>query len=257
VLGEPQKKALEAHRALRQRMHYGELDQTFYTTESVQDALTRAATFLSPEDLATEKNLFEQMTPILLPLIEKQNADVAALRDRILSQREKLKKMLEDFVQFVQVYLPKDHLPLWLIASTGPQSGGGGYNGGQMVVEASRSADHVLLHESLHFVLSPKKSDLEAAAKSCGAGLDAETLNEGLAYALYPGIVGNRDAINQAIAQLASEGKPVSDPYVRFNRFGKRLTPLLEKALVEKTALATMLPAACDEWKKIAAAPWP
>ncbi len=257
LLGDAQMIALTAHRALRRRLHYGDIDSAFYTTKSVQDALNDAAQTLSPQDLATEKNLFQQMTPILLPFIEQHRAETIALRDRILLEQDKLKKMLEDFVQFAQVYLPKDHVPLWLIASTGGQAGGGGINGGQMVVESGRESVNTLLHESLHFVLNPKHPEIEVAAKSCGAGLDWETLNEGIAYALSPGIVGDRDAIDRRIAQLADEGKPVSDPYVRFNRLGKRLTPLLEKALIEKTTLAAMLPAACDEWRKIAATPWP
>jgi hypothetical protein len=257
LLGDPQKIALAAHRAVRQRLHYGVLDQNFYTTKSLQDALSDAKAVLSAEDFAVEKNLFETMTPLILPFIEKHKAETVALRDRILSQQDKLKKMLEDFVQFAQVYLPKDHVPLWLIASTDGQAGGGGVNGGQMVVESGRDSVNTLLHESLHFVLNPKRPEIEAAAKSCGAGLDYETLNEGIAYALSPGIIGNRDAIDQTIAHLASQGKPVDDPYVRFNRLGKRLTPLLEKALIDKTTLATMLPAACDEWKKVAATTWP
>jgi hypothetical protein len=257
LLGDAQVFALTAHRALRQRLGYGDIDRAFYTVKNVQDALNDAAKTLSPADVAIERNLFLTMTPVLTPFIEQHRSEVVALSDRILSERDKLKKMLEDFVQFAQVYLPKDHVPLWLIASTDGHNGGGGYNGGQMVLEASNAAENTLLHESLHFVVEAKHPDIEAAAKSCGAGLDWETLNEGIAYALYPGIVGNRNAIDQTLAQLASQGKPDTDPYVRFNRLGKRLTPLLEKALVEKTTLAAMLPAACDAWKKIAAEPWP
>lgn len=255
VLGDPQKAALAAHRALRQRLHYGVLDQHFYTTKSVQDALTLAKADLSADDLEVEKNLFDVMTPILLPFIEQHRAETIAFRDRIVAQHDKLKQMLEDFVQLAQVYLPKDHVPLWLVASTDGQAGGGGFNGGQMVVESGRQSVNTLLHESLHFVLNPKRPEIEAAAKSCGASLDYETLNEGFAYALYPGIVGNRNAIDQTLKQLATQGKPDTDPYVRFNRLGKRLTPLLEKALIEKTTLAAMLPTACDEWKKVVATP--
>lgn len=257
VLGNPQIIALSSHRAIRQRLGYGAIDQNFYTTKSVQDALNDASSDLTADDLAIERNLFLTMTPVVTPLIERHRGEVVMVRDRILAQHDKLKKMLEDFVQFAQVYLPKDHVPLWLIASTGPHNGGGGYNGGQMVLEASSGAVNTLLHESLHFVVEAKHAEIEAAAKSCGAGLDWETLNEGIAYALYPGIVGNRDSIDQTLQQLASQGKPETDPYVRFNRLGKRLTPLLEKALINKTTLANLLPAACDEWKKIAVTPWP
>lgn len=258
VLGNRQKIALAAHAAVRQRLHYGALDEAFYTTKSVQNALIDAKEVLSPEDFVVEKNLFAAMTPVLQPFVDSHRNGVSALRDRMVAKSDELTNVLNDLVHFTDAYVPKRHVPLWLIASTGKGTGGGGYNAGQMVVEDGSSPEkNVLMHESLHFVLEHRRSDLEAAAKSCGVGLDEMTLEEGIVYAFYPGLVGSPGALSHSLALYQSQGKTSDDNYVRFNRLGQALVPLLEKALVDKTTLAAMLRPACDEWKKIDATKWP
>jgi hypothetical protein len=255
AVGPAEASALDAHRALRKRLRYGVIDQTFYTARDVDAAL--AAAPLEAADVATERALFRAMAPLIAPLVERERANVAALRDTIVARRATLGSMLADLASFAEVYMPKEHVPLWLVATTEPAYGGGGYNGGQMVVEASRSGVEVLMHESLHFVLRRRGEVLSEAARACGAGLDKMTLEEGIAYALYPGIVGEPGAIRQTLARLAKEGKTPAEPYVRFNRLGLALTPVLEKALADKTKLTALLPEACAAYKRLSAEVWP
>ncbi len=257
LFGDRENKALQAHRALREKLRYGKLDELFYTTASVKDALARAQAVLSPEDLAIERELFDALTPVVLPLIESKKGAVDELRAQVMGDGPRLAKMMSDFVFFTEMTVPKEHVPLWLVPSPDKRSGGGGYNGGQMVLEASDGAQDILLHESLHFVLNRRMGDLKEEASACGAGLDAQTLSEGIAYALYPGIVGRPSALDETIAHLAYENRAASFPYVRFNRLGRALVPLLDAALRDKTTLTQMLPAACDAWKKVNAEPWP
>ncbi|MGH7286305.1 MAG: hypothetical protein ACRELY_32710 [Polyangiaceae bacterium] len=257
LLGDRQRRALDAHRALRQKLRYGKLDELFYTTQSVQDALARAQTVLSPDDVATERALFDAMTPVVLPLIESKKKETDELRAQVMGDGPRLAKMLNDLVFFTETTVPKQHVPLWLVASPDKHYGGGGYNAGQMVLEAANGASDTLLHESLHFVLNRRMNDLKVEADECGNDLDSQTLSEGIAYALYPGIVGRPGVLDETIAHLAAENRDVNFPYVRFNRLGRALVPLLDAALRDKTTLTQMLPAACEAWKKVNAEPWP
>jgi len=255
LLGPTETNALAAHRALRRRLHYGVLDQTFYTARSIDDALT--ATALDPADVETERALFRAMTPVVLPLLARERQHVLDVRDAIVAQRDTLTSMLTDLASFSEVYMAKEHVPVWLIATTDPANGGGGYNGGQMVLEAGRSAVHVLMHESLHLVLGRRKEMLAAAARGCGDGLDEMTLEEGIAYALYPGIVGEPGSIPRDLARFAEAGMTADQPYVRFNRLGLALTPIVEKALTGKTKLTALLPEACTAYQRLRKEPWP
>ncbi|MFI5296740.1 MAG: hypothetical protein ACHREM_01470 [Polyangiales bacterium] len=255
AIGPTEQSALDAHRTLRKRLGYGVIDQTFYTARTIDAAL--ATTSLAAADVETERVFLRTMSPLIMPIVEREHANVVALRDAIVARRDTLSSMLADLASFAEVYIAKEHVPLWLIATTDPANGGGGYNGGQMTVEASRGATELLMHESLHFVLHHRSDVLSDAARACGAGLDKMTLEEGIAYALYPGIVGPTNAIRHELERLAREAKPVDDPFVRFNRLGLALTPVLEKALVNKTKLTTLLPEACAAYKRIAAETWP
>ena len=48
-----------------------------------------------------------------------------------------------------------------------------------------------LLHESLHQLLDPQKERIQSAAEA--AAIDYTALNEGIAYALYPGIMADTE----------------------------------------------------------------
>ena len=256
-LTDRQRKALHAHRALRQKLRYGVLDSLFYTTSSVPDALEHARSVLPSEYFAIEQELFEAMSPVVLTLVHSKQNEVDELRAQVQGEGPRLSKMMNAFVDFTETTVPKQHVPLWIVASPDKHYGGGGYNAGQMVLEAANGAPDILLHESLHFVLNRRMDDLKIEASRCGDGLDSLTLSEGIAYALYPGIVGRAGVLDETIAHLAQENRPADFPYVRFNRLGRALVPLLDDALKNKTTFTQMLPATCDAWKKVNAEPWP
>ena len=141
------------------------------------------------------------------------------------------------------------------------RSGGGGYNGGNAWVEVNNTLEAIdtFTHEAIHVVLRDRVRDIRATATACGAGLDRETLNEGLDYAISPGMFheGNGDPLGEAVDAARRRGQAATDQLVRDQRFGLALRPLLESALGRKEKLSAILPKACDAWRGVLAEPWP
>jgi hypothetical protein len=108
-----------------------------------------------------------------------------------------------------------------------------------------------LLHEVFHAFIKLKEDEIDKAIRNV-PGLDAETLGEGLAYAVSPGIYHTEDA-DQLQAQVASylgRGAPLSDAYTRFHFYGLALRPLLKDALSNPAErIETFLPRAIDAWR--------
>jgi len=129
-----------------------------------------------------------------------------------------------------------DLVPVYLIPNPDPKNMGGGYNGGRLTIEVPTVADAIptTLHELFHAFLETKKAEIEAAVAGV-PGLDSETLNEGLAYALSPGIVhadsDGADPLVRTVRRQFAENKPLSDTFTRSNRYALSLRPLLQAAL--------------------------
>jgi hypothetical protein len=86
--------------------------------------------------------------------------------------------------------------------------------------------------------------------------LDSETLNEGLAYAVAPGLVhagpAEDDPLGRTVGSQIADGNQMSDPLTRFNRYGLALRPLLKDALADdRQSLSTFLPRAIDVWRAL------
>src|SRR5262249_9190266 len=125
-------------------------------------------------------------------------------------------------------------VPVYLFANPDETSIGGGYNGGVLTLEGPRQRDAFpsFQHQGFHTFLDRRVADSSPAAATA-PGLDAQTLNEGLAYALSPGLLhtGGKDADPLAGRVRADIGKPFTDSYTRYNRYGLALRPLVKAAL--------------------------
>ncbi len=261
ALGNPERALLAEHKKLR-ASGWGALDRAFYTELDLESALSRAKReqILSAAAVATEREVLTHFDPILAPLLDEQRAVVLAFRDDIESDAPRLGRIVTDLAAFAEAYVT-DSVPLFLIPNTTARGGGGGYNGGYMEVEAGSGAKPTVVHEVFHLVLSHKRSEILAAATACGSGLTEEAIHEGIAYALSPGIVHDsgpgRDPLAEKVGEDRKRGAPAKDGYVRNNRFGLTLRPLVESALVRKTKLAGFLTNACTTWKALQAEKWP
>jgi hypothetical protein len=116
----------------------------------------------------------------------------------------------------------------------------------------SPDAMGTLLHESLHRLLETQKAAIQSAAE--GTGLDFTTLNEGIAYALYPGIMADTEQGDRLIEQLVTmqlRGTPATDRYLQFDLVAVVIRPLLRQALAHNETMATFLPKATAKWREV------
>ncbi len=110
-----------------------------------------------------------------------------------------------------------------------------------------------LLHESLHQLLAPQKDLIRAAAES--AAIDYVVLNEGIAYALYPGILADSDHGDQLIENLVRlqlRRTPGPDPFLQFDEVAAVIRPLLKAALTHNETISMFLPKATAKWRSVA-----
>jgi hypothetical protein len=117
----------------------------------------------------------------------------------------------------------------------------------------SPDAIGTLLHESLHRLLLPKQALIRSAAEA--AALDFTALNEGIAYALYPGIMADTeegDSLIEQLVRMQLRGAPVSDRYLQFDLIAAVIRPLLKAALAHNETITTFLPKATAKWRSIA-----
>lgn len=246
-------KALERHASIRQKRGWGGgLEQAFYTPLPLEEALAAAvkAGNLAEGQAVVEREVFERFAPRVDALLAKQSVDLrnslAALdRDGLSAMAKRLSRLFR---------VPSLTVPLYLVASPTPGQGGGGFNGGRIVVEVGPGGDatRTLVHEVTHAFLEPR---IDLLAKCAGAtpGPDEQTLNEGIAYAVDPGIfsAGKEDRLARQVASDLAAGKTLADSYTRFNRFGLALRPVVKEAL-EDGDLDRLLDRAHAVWLSLA-----
>jgi hypothetical protein len=106
------------------------------------------------------------------------------------------------------------------------------------------------VHELFHAFVETKKGEIVAAARSV-PGLDFMTLNEGLAYAISPGLyhTGESDQLLATVSAYMAKGSSMRDSFTRFNYFGLALRPLLKAAMADPHEnLDSFLARAADAW---------
>ena len=249
---------LEMHKGVRKEHPWGKgLEQTFYSPLPLEEALKSGITqgWLSPTEGAVEHDVLLHFAPRIDALLTAQSGALSAFRERLRHELAGRSQVIKEFARFTGK--APDVVPAYLLPNPDPHNIGGGYNGGRLTIEIPTAGDAVptALHELFHAFLGLRSSDIESAVAGVH-GLDAETLNEGLAYAFSPGIVHREPADDDPLSRLVSEdfaaGKPMSDAFTRFHRYALALQPLLKDALAdERQTLSTFLPRAVDVWRAL------
>jgi len=261
LVGPRERSLLETHKHLRSTSGgWGPLDQAFASTLSIREAASRAVTrgLLTQGDAEQERAVLEAFEPLLSRCLDEGQARLEGFRNLIGERALALARAFTDVQAFADTYTPLA-IPLFLVSDPVEHTGGGGYNGGIVWVEVGAGALDVLTHEAIHVVLRDRGRDVAATVGACGAGLDWETLNEGLDYAISPGILheGGGDPLGRAVDAARTRGRPATDPVVRNQRFGLALRPLVESALAHNGKLTEVLERACAVWRGVAAEAWP
>jgi hypothetical protein len=237
---------LEEHAALRGKHGWGgALEQAFYTTGDLESALLR----LAPGEAAVERDVLRHFAPRIDALVDQERATLEAFRQRLAAEGDRLAEFARQVGRFFSC--DRVAVPVFLIANPAARDCGGGYNGGRLTLEIPHEIDvhPMFLHEIFHAFIETRRPLLERA---CAEGLDYETLSEGLAYALSPGLIhpGGGDPLAGQVAADAAAKKTLRDAYCRFNRLGLALRPLLREALDDRAqTIETFLPRAGDAWR--------
>ena len=248
---------LERHAELRRARGWGNgFEQAFLVEEPIESAAQRAIDLgiLSAEESAAEQAILLHFAPKIEPLRLEQAPRMAEFRRRLAEDRVRLTDLAGQIARFAGVARTV-RIPVFLVPNPETASGGGGANGGRLVVEVP-SADPMgfLLHETLHVLLAPHGEAIRAAADS--AGTPWSTLNEAIAYAFAPGITSEdeeSDYLAEQIARFMRRGTPPSDPYVQSYTMAIVIRPLLRACLEQRESLAIFLPRAVDRWRGVAA----
>lgn len=251
---ERENQLLKKHAALRQARGWGKgFEQAFLVEESIEDAASRAVELglLSKEEAESEKEILLHFAPRLLPLRDERRSQIEAFKQRLLEEQEGIRPIVERLAKFAESG-EQLKVPVFLVSNTEETSAGGGANGGRIVVEVPGPEPmSVLLHESLHALLKARSSDIAAAAES--AGLSFSELNEGIAYAMAPGLTDDVNQADRLVGQLARylmRGTPSTDAYVRTYMVAGIIRPLLRAALENGQTFTQFLPGAAQEWRK-------
>jgi len=246
---------LARHRLIRERLPWGRgLEQTFYTPEPLRIALEAGVAngYLTVTQARIEREVLEHFRLRVDALLTLEQPRLEAFRERIHENLGSLGKFAGRVSRLC--HDRRARVPVYLIANPTDHDIGGGFNGGRLTLEVPRKSDAypTFLHELMHAFVNQERDRLVHAVASVD-GLDVTTLNEGIAYALSPGIYfADGHALETRVKEDLAAKRDMTDPYVRFRRYGHALAPLMRKALADPdTKLKSLLPDAVEAWTRL------
>lgn len=255
-LSDEDRRQLKRHAELRRRKGWGGgLEQTLYSPLDLNSALEKGvrAGHLTAEEAAVEREVLSHFSTRVDPFIQGERGHLDAFRAELFRRRAELERVSAVLSKLTRTKeLP---VPVFLIANPSEGEIGGGANGGILVLEVARGRDSLptIAHELTHLFLAAHRPLLQRAAEAA-PGLDAQTLNEGIAYSLTSVLFPSDGA--RLVWQVAGDfgaRKDLSDPYVRFNRFALAIQPRLKAAVDDGSTLEGVLPKLVEVWPIVVA----
>jgi len=253
-LSQEDKNLLQKHAELRRARGWGNgFEQAFYVDDSIEGASQRAVEdkLLSADEAATEKTVLLHFVPILSALLDQKAAQILAFRVRLEAEGKKIAPVVRQLVRFSETN-GNLRVPLFLVPNPEEGNGGGGFNGGRLVVEIQEQPDPlpILFHECLHALLWQHKEAIRVAAES--VGLSWGDLNEGIANAFSPGLTDNiqeSDTLAERLARNFRRGTTDSDAYAQSKKYiiALMIRPLMRSALNHRETFSRFLPKAVSK----------
>jgi hypothetical protein len=132
---------LKQHAALRKGRGWSRgFEQAFYTEASIdvaaKNALDRQQ--LTSEEATTEMRILQHFSPMLEVLREPGAKRIATFRRRLRGETTRIEPLVEKLCRFAETFKPV-LISLWLVFNPEEGSGGGGANGGRLVMEVRSS----------------------------------------------------------------------------------------------------------------------
>jgi len=249
------RRLLEKHGEMRRARGWGKgFEQAFLVEDSIELAAVKAVdqNILSAEEAESERVILSHFAPKLIALRDQQQRKVDAFRAGLLSERQRLLPWFEKLIRFTQTTTDVN-VPVYLVANSEEGSGGGEANGGRIVVEVpSPSPMGFLLHESLHVLLEPHLSEIRTVAES--AGIRWQDFNEGIVYALAPGLTDDPavvDSLAEQVARYLVRRTPPTDAYAQSYMIASVIRPVLRASIDAGETLPQFLPKAIAKWRSV------
>ena len=252
-LSQEDQRLLQKHAELRRARGWGNgFEQAFYVDDSIEVAAQRAVEnkVISADEAATEKMILLHFVPILSGLLGRSAPQITSFEWRLKTEGKRIAPVVKQLVRFSETK-GIVRVPLFLVPNPEEGSGGGGFNGGRLVVEIQKDPDPlpILFHECLHALLWQHKEAIRVAAQS--VGLSWGDLNEGIAHAFSPGLTDNpqeSDSLAERLAKNFQRGS-ASDGYAQSKKYMIALIirPLLRSALKRGETFSRFLPKAVDK----------
>lgn len=246
---------LEKHGEMRRARGWGNgFEQAFLVEDSIDLAAINAVDqkLLSSEEAEAERGILSHFAPKLVALRDQQQGKVDAFKAGLLAERQRLLPWFDKLIRFTQTTTDVK-VPVYLIANSEEGSGGGEANGGRIVVEVpSPYPTGVLLHESLHILLEPHLGEIRAVAES--AGLRWQDFNEGIVYALAPGLTDDPAVVDSLAEQISTyfvRGTPPTDSYAQSYMIASVIRPALRASIDARETLPQFLPKAVAKWRSV------
>jgi hypothetical protein len=253
---ESARQLLADHAAIRARLGWNHgLERALYTTDDVDTALERAVreNVLTADEASRERKVLDFFDGLLDEELRATRPRVEAFAARIASQAPAVGATATKLMRLVGIEKVLE-VPVFLIWNPADIDTGGGFNGGVLALEVPVKGDALptFMHEIFHAILNEERGKIASTAQAA-QGLDAETLNEGIAYALSPGILheGEDDPLADQVADDRFRQRPFENPYVRFNRFGLEIRPILVEALAKPTGFDAFLARTLEAWDRV------
>jgi hypothetical protein len=247
------RRLLQKHAEMRRVRGWGAgFEQAFVVEYPIEVAAARAVhqELLSEDEATSEQAVLLHFAPKLVALRDQHQQQIEAFKARLVADRGRLSPWFEKLLWFAQTKAAVN-VPVFLVANSEEGSGGGEANGGRVIVEVpSPNPIGYLLHEALHLLLAPHLDEIKAAGES--AGMRWENLNEGIVYAMAPGLTDNPaevDALAEQLARFLARGTPPSDNYAKTYMIAIVIRPVLRASLDAGETLSLFLPKAVAKWR--------
>jgi hypothetical protein len=136
-LNEQDRKLLQEHATLRRKRGWGNgFDPAFYVEDSIESAAQKAVEsgLLSPEEASAEKRILLHFAPKLSVLRDQGSFKIASFKERLSTEAQKIAPVVQKLTRFSETRTSMK-LPLFLIPNPEEGNGGGGFNGGRLVLE--------------------------------------------------------------------------------------------------------------------------
>jgi len=128
---------LQRHAEMRKKRGWGKgFEQSFLVDDSIDDAAAKgiAAGLLTADEADTARDILLHFAPKLEPLLQRRHAAIAAVEQQLLAERERLAPLVKQLAHFSEVTEPPT-IDVFFVANAEDRDGGGGANGGRIVVE--------------------------------------------------------------------------------------------------------------------------